>query len=119
MKIIIPIDENKGLDSKLASHFGRCQKFLLLDENGVVSTALENLSTHTGGTKQPPEIVRESGAEVLICKGLGMKAITMLTGFKVEIYLTGEDTVKASLALFKQNKLAEACEKNCCKEGKH
>lgn len=53
MRIVIPVEEDRGLDSRVSEHFGRAPLFLMLelDEDGRVlkQEALRNEGEHFGG----------------------------------------------------------------------
>ena len=36
MRIVVPTEGRKGLDDPVAEHFGRCNKYTFLDENGKI-----------------------------------------------------------------------------------
>ncbi len=78
MKIVIPTDDKKGLDDAVAEHFGRCNTYTFLDENGKVIEIIDNTSEHMGGSGLPPELMKQHGANVLLCKGLGPRALSNL-----------------------------------------
>jgi len=54
MKIVIPTNNRKGLDDKVAEHFGRCLTYTFLNENGEVIEIVDNTSEHMGGNGLPP-----------------------------------------------------------------
>ncbi|MBO3754306.1 MAG: hypothetical protein FGF53_05460 [Candidatus Brockarchaeota archaeon] len=53
MRIVIPVEDDRGLDSRLSEHFGRAPLFLMieLDEGGRVlkQETMRNEGEHFGG----------------------------------------------------------------------
>jgi predicted Fe-Mo cluster-binding NifX family protein len=77
MKIVIPTDDKKGLGDKIAEHFGRCNTYTFLDENGKVLEIIDNTSEHMGGVGLPPELMKKHNANILLCRGLGPRALNL------------------------------------------
>jgi len=116
MKIIIPTNDKKGLSSKLAEHFGRCYTYTLLDENGKVIEIIDNTSEHMGGIGLPPELMKKHGANVLLCKDLGPRALNLCQEFCIEVYVYPARTVKEIFNLWKNKKLKKAGLGDVCEE---
>ena len=87
MKIVVPTDAKKGLDDKIAEHFGRCLTYTFLDEKGKVIEIIDNVSEHTGGAGLPPELMKKHGANVLLCKDIGPRAIGLCKELGVDVYV--------------------------------
>ena len=115
MKIVIPTDDKKGLDSAVAEHFGRCNTYTFLDENGDVVEIIDNISEHAGGTGLPPELMKKHGADILLCKGLGLKALNLCGQFGIDVYVCPLETVKEIFEMWKNNKIKKADTGDVCK----
>ena len=118
MKIIIPTDTKKGLDDKIAEHFGRCNTYTLLNEEGKVLEIIANTSEHMGGTGLPPELMKKHDADVLLCRGLGPRALNLCREFGIEVYVTQTETVRDIFEKWKNNKLQKASLEDVCEEHK-
>ena len=118
MKIVIPTDSKKGLDDKIAEHFGRCNTYTFLDENGKVIEIIDNTSEHMGGVGLPPELMKKHSANVLLCRGLGPRALNLCKDFGIEVYVQQAETVKEIFELWKNNKLQKASPEDVCEEHK-
>jgi predicted Fe-Mo cluster-binding NifX family protein len=116
MKIVIPTDGRKGLDEKVAGHFGRCSTYTFLDENGKVVEIIGNTSVHTGGEGQPPELMKRHGASVLLCRGLGPRALDMCGQLGIQVYVCEAETVKEIFALWKAGRIGKAGPGDVCEE---
>jgi len=116
MKVVIPTESKKGLDDSVALHFGRCDTYTLLDENGNLLEVIDNTSEHMGGTGLPPELMKKHGADVLLCRGLGPRAIQLCNEFEIDVYVTDAETVKEIFDLWKNKKLKKADLGDVCEE---
>lgn len=116
IKIVIPTNDKKGLNSKLAEHFGRCYTYTFLDENGKVLEVIDNTSEHMGGTGLPPELMKKHGANVLLCRDLGPRALDLCGEFGIEVYVCQAETVKEIFNLWKDKRLKKAGVNDVCEE---
>ncbi len=118
MKIVIPTDKKNGLDNKVAQHFGRCNTYTFLDKNGKVLEIIDNTSEHMGGQGLPPELMKKNGANVLLCKDLGPRALDLCGEFGIEIYCGEANTVVEIFEKWKNNKLKKASFEDVCEQHK-
>lgn len=118
MKIVIPTDSDKGLDDTVAMHFGRCNTYTFLGENGKVIETIDNTSEHMGGTGLPPELMKKHGANVLLCKGLGLRALNLCKEFGIDVYTCEAGTVKEIFELWKNKKIKKSDFDDVCEEHK-
>ncbi len=116
MKIIIPTNDKRGLDSIAAEHFGRCNTYTLLDEKGNVIDMIDNTSRHMGGAGLPPELMKEHGADILLCRGLGPRALDLCRQLGIEVYVCQAGTVKEMFDLWKNDEINTAKLGDTCKE---
>ncbi len=119
MRIAIPTDSEKGIDDTVCQHFGRCRTFTFIDEEGTVLEIIENKSEHFGGIGKPPTLLKEHKADILLCRGLGPRAVQMFEGFGIKVYVCQAETVKDMLQLWKEDKATPASAENACKEHRH
>jgi len=118
MKIVIPTDSEKGLDDKIAEHFGRCETYTFLNEEGKILEIIDNTSEHMGGKGLPPELMKKHGANVLLCRDLGPKALNLCGEFGIETYVHQAETVREIFEMWKNNKLQKASSEDVCEEHK-
>jgi len=114
MKIVIPTEGEGGLKGIVAEHFGRCDTYTILDENERVVEIISNDSRHRGGTLLPPEIIKGSGADVLLCKGIGHKAVEMFKGMGIDVYICEAEIVTEIFKLWKNKQVKKASRDNTC-----
>jgi predicted Fe-Mo cluster-binding NifX family protein len=116
MKIVIPTNSRKGLEDTVAEHFGRCQTYTFLDEKGKVVEIIDNTSEDKGGRGLPPELIKERGADVLLCKDIGPKAIVLSKELGTEVYIGQAKTVKEIFEMWKSNKIKKAGAEDICQD---
>ncbi|MBN2094582.1 MAG: NifB/NifX family molybdenum-iron cluster-binding protein [Candidatus Aenigmarchaeota archaeon] len=116
MIIAVPTEGKKGMDEKVALHFGRCETYTLIDENGKLIGIIGNTSEHMGGVGLPPELLKKHGAEVLLCGDLGPRAIEMCKSLGIEVWISRAETVKEIHRLWKEGKAKKAGPEDACEE---
>ncbi|MBN1325702.1 NifB/NifX family molybdenum-iron cluster-binding protein [Candidatus Falkowbacteria bacterium] len=118
MKIVFPTNSRNGLNDQIADHFGRCLTYTFLNEKGEVIEIVDNIGEHMGGSILPPELMKEHGADVLICHDLGPRALNLCQDLGIEVYICRDETVKDCLKLWQSNKLEKAGLEDVCEEHK-
>ncbi len=116
MKIVIPTDSKKGLDDTVAEHFGRCNTYTFLDEKGKVIEIIDNTSEHLGGSELPPKLMKKHEADVLLCRGLGPRALNLCKQLGIDVYVGQAETVKEMFRLWKDKKIKKADFEDVCGE---
>ena len=117
MKIGIPTNGGNGLSDTVGEHFGRVPTYTIVDMENNDVKVIPNTSNHMGGTRNPPEILAEKGVTVMICQGLGRRAIDMFSDFGIDVYIGATGTVEDAIEAYKQGNLIKASEGDAC--GKH
>jgi predicted Fe-Mo cluster-binding NifX family protein len=116
MRIIIPTNGSGGLDEPVAQHFGRCQTYTLLDGQGKVLQVIDNTSTHMGGDGLPPELMKKHGADVLLCRGIGPRAMALCRELGIDVYVSNAGTVKEIFGQWKDKGIKKAGLSDVCEE---
>ena len=111
MKVAFPIANEEGL---LADHFGRAPLFSVYNQEESKMEIISNTGDHFGGKQPVPVILQQNNIKVLICKGLGRKAISMFDQMNIEVYITTEQIVSDALQAYKDGKLVKANEADGC-----
>ena len=117
MKICIPTMGENGLDNLVGEHFGRVPTYTIVDLDTDDVKVIPNTSHHMGGQVDPPEIMAREGVNVMVCRGLGRRAITMFEEFGIEVYIGASGTVRDAITAFKQGRLQKAGMDDAC--GQH
>ncbi|MBM3253730.1 MAG: dinitrogenase iron-molybdenum cofactor biosynthesis protein [Candidatus Omnitrophica bacterium] len=118
MKIVIPTNNKKGLEDNVAEHFGRCSTYTFLDEKGNVLEMIDNTSEHMGGVGLPPELMKKHKASVLLCRGLGPRALNLCQQYGISVYVCQAETVKEIFKRWKNKKIKKAGFNDICEEHK-
>lgn len=116
MKICIPTMGDKGMDEQVGAHFGRTLTYTMVDmETGDVQV-IRNTTTHMGGTGYAPELIHDNGADVMLCGGLGRKAIQMFHEKDILVYVGATGTVSDAIDMWKAGQLQAATSETACQQ---
>lgn len=119
MKLCIPSMGTAGLEDYVSEHFGRAPSFTVVDmaENEV--KIVQNTSEHFGGQITVPELVAATGAEILLCGGIGPRAISAFEALGIEVYVGVRGTVRDAVSAFQTGQLSEATDADACRMHQH
>lgn len=98
--ICIPTLDKGGLLSCISTHLGKTSYFTFIKlENGKIKeiNAIESANRHNGCSETPAEIILHSKVDVIICGGLGTRAISMLRRNGIEVISGASGKVKDAL----------------------
>ena len=118
MKIAFPVMDDKGLDGTISAHFGRAPKFAIYDSETKAVEVIANTGDHFGGVKSTPQILKDVNADLLICGGIGRKAIALFDELKIGVCVTQRQLVKEALEEHEKGQLTPANEQDAC-AGQH
>jgi len=111
MKIAITAENNNGLESLVAQHFGHAPFFVLVDvENGEVS-AVQGVANPFAQAHQPgeiPDFVKQQNADVILSGGMGGRAIEFFEQAGIKAATGASGTVRQALEHYFGGKLKEA-----------
>ncbi|HRW58533.1 MAG TPA: NifB/NifX family molybdenum-iron cluster-binding protein [Chlamydiales bacterium] len=116
MIIAVPTLGDKGLKEQVAEHFGRSVTYTLLDEKGTLIKIIENKGSHHGGGQYPAEILKSHGVTVLLCKGLGPKALDLCSQLDIKVYVLEGETVEKIYFAFENSEKKIASHDDVCQE---
>lgn len=105
---------DKGLDEQLGEHFGRVPTYTCVDAETNEVEVIDNTSEHTGGVGYPPDLIANAGVEVMVCSGLGRRAILMFQEKGIMVYVGAYGTVGDALQMWKEGQLQAATDENAC-----
>ena len=111
MKIAVTAENNNGLESMVAQHFGHAPFFMLVDvENGEVST-VESAANPYAEAHQPgqiPAFIKQLNANVILSGGMGGRAIEFFEQANIKAATGASGTVRQALENYLGGKLKEA-----------
>jgi len=116
MRIAVSIENNNGLESTVAHHFGRCPYFALVD---LVENEVEALNivvnpfyaNHQPG--QVPGFIKSQKANVMLSGGMGGRAIQFFQQYGIQTATGASGTVRTALENYLEGGLSGAAP---CKE---
>ena len=114
MIIAIPTEGNKGLEETVALHFGRCRTYTLIDKEGGIVEIIDNTGGHSDEMLLPPQLLKQHGADVLLCRELGTRALKLCEEIGIAVYVHPSEKVKDLFSLWKDGKLKKASFKDVC-----
>jgi predicted Fe-Mo cluster-binding NifX family protein len=98
MKICIPTADDRGLEAPLSDHFGSAPCLTFVDTtSGTVEIVENSTSHHAHGQCDPAAAIGSADARVVVCRGLGRRALERLQGLGVQVFVTRETTARRAL----------------------
>ena len=82
--------------------------------NGV--EVIQNTSEHMGGSGYPPDLLASHGVNVMVCGGLGRRAIMMFEELGIMVYVGASGTVKDAIQMWQDGRLQAATDENACRQ---
>lgn len=120
MKICIPISNQNGANSVIHGHFGSAPFFALFDnETTEVLIVNNDLGEHVHGQCMPVDAIKKTGAKAVLCKGMGMRAATLLLEAGITPYMVAAETVTDAINQYKAKNItvldaSKACQHHDC-----
>jgi len=110
-RIVIPIEDESGLESHVAQHFGIAPYFAVvdLDKSGKISNVETQANTgeHLGGYGHPHENILTLKPNVIIAFGMGPGGLLSFKNAKIKVLKAEQNTVKEVIAAFRADSLKE------------
>ena len=116
MKVCIPTMGDKGLDEKVGEHFGRVPTYTVVNIDTNEVKIIENTNEHMGGIGYAPDIIKKAGVDLMLCSGLGQRAIGMFQELGIEVYVGAYGVVKDTIQQWKENRLQLATDELGCRK---
>ena len=123
MRLAISVEDNKGLDSTISHHFGRCPYFILVDVDGDEIGEVQVIDNPYYAQHQPgmvPGYIQSHNADVMISGGMGRRAIAFFQEYGINTATGATGTVKTTIDSFLHGDLStsEPCRESI-KHGRH
>jgi len=119
-KVIIPVSDKKGLNARIAEHFGRAPFYAVLELNDQKIESiktLENKGEHFGGQGHMHEHILDQRPNAIITYGIGPRGLVGFQEAGIAVLKANADTVKDVIASYNEDKLQELTEG--CHEAHH
>jgi len=85
MRLLIAIDEENGMDSKLSEHFGHCSHFAIYETEVKSFEIVDNKLDHSNSDMTPVEQIMRFEPDVVFTLGMGGRAVKLFREKGVEL----------------------------------
>ena len=120
MKLCIPIEENKGLESIPYGHFGSAPMFMLFDTESNETKVIDNHDLyHANGACHPMKNLDGENIDTVLVGGIGSRAIARLNEIGIKVYKSIQGTLQENIDHFRNNRLTELTQDNACSHHGH
>ena len=113
-KIIVPTENQQGLNAQLAEHFGRAPYYTVVElgENGEVLNVktFPNVGEHAGGMGYSHDRILEYQPKAIIVYGMGPRGLNTFQSAGVAVLKANSNTVGEVVAAYREGKLQELTE---------
>jgi predicted Fe-Mo cluster-binding NifX family protein len=100
MRIAVSADDNRGLESVVSPHFGRCPYYVIVDVADQQIQGVRAIENPYYGQHAPgvvPEFIYRQGAQVMLTGGMGGRAIMFFQEYGIEPVTGAFGTVRHAL----------------------
>jgi predicted Fe-Mo cluster-binding NifX family protein len=118
MRICIPTESGEGLNANVHGHFGSAQHFTIYDTEKKTVSIIDNTDAHhSHGMCHPIGVLGTALIDVVVCQGMGMRAVQKLNDANIKAYQATGETVAEVIKKYENNELKEITVQNAC--GQH
>jgi predicted Fe-Mo cluster-binding NifX family protein len=94
MRILIPTEDEHGLEARPHGHFGSAPYFTLVDTTTEAVEVVENPSaSHEHGQCRPLQMLRPHRFDAIVCRGMGRRALAALQQQNIDVYVCDRASV--------------------------
>ncbi len=105
MKVLVPLNELRGLESRISTHFGRAPYYALVHLEGD-EVSINYLSNPRSQGLRPGEYFSKLGIDYVVVKGgIGARALELLRSVGAEVLVTNSDTLAKVIEEFREGRL--------------
>jgi predicted Fe-Mo cluster-binding NifX family protein len=111
VRIAFSAENDRGMDSVVSHHFGRCPYFVLADVESGAQKRITTVENPFFGNHQPgqvPRFLRSQGADVIISGGMGWRAIEFFRAEAIEAVTGASGTAGEMLDAYLAGRLKGA-----------
>ncbi len=116
----MPVLSSDGKNSQIYGHFGSAPFFAIYDSvTDEVSIVNNSVGEHEHGQCMPVNAIRNTGAEAVLCKGMGMRAANLLAEAGITAYMVDAAIVSEAIKKYKTKDIvvldaSRACQGHDC-----
>ncbi len=120
MIVCIPIEEDRGVRSRVCAHFGSAPLFMIVDSETGACRALRNGNEHhVHGRCAPLASLQGEKLDAVVVGGIGLGALNNLLAAGVEVYRSDQPTVEKTIAAFQAGTLNLVTTDGACAHNGH
>jgi predicted Fe-Mo cluster-binding NifX family protein len=114
----MPTVEGTGLGARLSGHFGSAPYFTVVESDTGRTQVIENAhARHEHGQCRPTRSLEGLGVEAVVCRGLGRRALSVLSGEGITVLVTEAATVAEAMKAFGAGRAIPLDEAHACQGG--
>ncbi|MBF0363453.1 MAG: NifB/NifX family molybdenum-iron cluster-binding protein [Oligoflexia bacterium] len=116
MKLCLPVNESKEIDSTICAHFGSAPFFMIVDTDTLNCKAITNTNQHhSHGMCQPLAALSGEQIDGIIVGGIGGGALSKLHAQNIKVYKSnGYSSIKDVVDAYKKGLLSEMGMESAC-----
>jgi predicted Fe-Mo cluster-binding NifX family protein len=115
VKLCIPIEEDRGLDSRVCGHFGSAPAFLIVDTETRHARAIVNQNQHHAhGMCQPLAALAGEVFDGLVVGGIGQGALMKLRAANIRVFMAMHATVAETITAMEGDGLRQVDDEHAC-----
>lgn len=111
MRLAISLDENNGIESAVAGHFGRCPFFGIVDVQDGEIQSIEVIDNPFYGNHQPgqvPAFVNTLNVNAMLTGGMGGRAIEFFAQYGIDAVTGAAGTARETVIRYLAGELGGA-----------
>lgn len=117
MKVCMPTETDRGLEAAVMTHFGSAPFFTIYDSDTESIEHINNRNQHhLHGGCQPLMALNGKAVDVVICGGMGARAVQKLGEGGINVFKVKGTTVKEALANYFEGQLNPITFLNACRD---
>jgi len=95
MRICVPAATDEGMGAKAFGHFGSAPCFIIYDTDDRTHTVVGNSNNHHAhGMCQPLDVLENHSVDIVVCRGMGARAVSRLNQGGIRAYRVTGETVE-------------------------
>lgn len=115
MRICIPTESDAGKNAKVCEHFGSAVYFTIYDsETGSLGVIDNRGQHHAHGTCEPMGALDGKDVDVVVCGGIGGRALKKLTDKGISVFGASGNTVAEVIEQYAEKRLKEITAEEAC-----
>jgi predicted Fe-Mo cluster-binding NifX family protein len=118
MKLCIPVDADRGMDSPVSAHFGQSPFYVVVDTETTEHRVIANRNPHFyGGDCHPMTNLANEPVDAFLVRSIGMRALARLQAAGIEVRIVDSASLADSIAAYRAGQLRSATMDAACPSG--